>query len=298
MNNKLIILGVTLMAIMLASCAKPVAMFAPDKTVVKAPVKIKFNNQSKKAETYEWDFGDGNTSTDTSPEHKYYLSGKYTISLKATKGKKVSMATQEIVVDPPQDCLIEMETSEGTMTILLHDKTPLHRDNFIKLAETGYYDDLLYHRVIDGFMIQGGDPNSRNAKPGARLGSGGPGHLVEAEFDPTLFHVKGALAAARTGGPGNPKKKSSGSQFYIVDGKPMSAGQIDILEQQKGIKYDDKARKIFMEEGGAPFLDQEYTVFGQVIKGLDVIDKIASVQTDKSDRPTKDVKILKVRAIK
>ena len=298
MNNRFLILGVVASTLLLASCAKPVAMFAPDKTVVKAPVLIKFNNQSKKAETYEWDFGDGNTSTEASPEHKYYLSGKYTISLKASKGKKVSITTQEIVVDPPQDCLIEMETSHGTMTILLHDKTPLHRDNFIKLAETGFYDGLLFHRVIEGFMIQGGDPNSKNAKKGTRLGSGGPGYQIAAEFDPTLYHVKGALAAARTGGPGNPKKKSSGSQFYIVDGKPLSADQINLLEQQKGIKYDEKARNILMQEGGAPFLDQEYTVYGQVIKGLDVIDKIAGVQTDRSDRPAEDVKILKVRAIK
>lgn len=298
MRNKIQLLHLVLLTVLVSSCAKPVALFTTDKTQVKAPIAIKFKNESKKAETYKWDFGDGNTSNETSPEHKYYLSGSYTVKLEATKGAKVSTTEKQIVVDPPQDCLIEMETSMGTMTIQLSDKTPQHRDNFIKLAETGYYDGLLFHRVIEGFMIQGGDPNSKGASRGQRLGSGGPGYQVPAEFDKTLYHVKGALAAARTGGPSNPEKKSSGSQFYIVDGKPLPENQIAVMEAQKGIKYDDTAREILLKEGGTPFLDQEYTVFGQVIKGLDVIDKIAAVNTDASDRPAEDVKMIKVRAIK
>ena len=177
------------------------------------------------------------------------------------------------------------------MIIKLYDETPKHRDNFIKLAEQGYYDGLLFHRVIDGFMIQGGDPKSKDAPTGTPLGSGGPGYQVDAEFNKNLVHIKGALAAARTGGPSNPKKKSSGSQFYIVDGKKISEAQLKAIGQEKGIDYTDEQKRIFAEQGGTPFLDMEYTVFGQVIQGFEVIDEIAKAQKDRRDRPNQDVKM-------
>lgn len=283
---------------MMASCAKPLAKFVIEADDQKAPSKIIFNNGSEKAETYLWDFGDGHTSTEESPEHKYYLSGKYNVKLVAKKGKKMSTSEKSIVIDPPQDCLIAMETSHGSMTVRLYDGTPQHRDNFIKLAEQGYYDGLLFHRVIDGFMVQGGDPNSKNSKPGARLGSGGPGYTVPAEFTDEYAHVKGALAAARRGGPSNPKKASSGSQFYIVHGKKVSPDDIEGLELRKGVKYTEETIKAYVNQGGTPFLDQDYTVFGIVEKGLDIVDKIAGVETDGSDRPREDVKIIKMRVIK
>ena len=284
--------------LLMASCAKPLAKFAMEADDKKAPSKIVFNNSSEKAESYFWDFGDGNTSTEMSPEHKYYLSGKYNVKLVAKKGKKMSETEQSIVIDPPHDCLISMETNYGSMTIRLYDGTPKHRDNFIKLAEQGYYDGLLFHRVIDGFMIQGGDPNSKNAKPGTRLGSGGPGYTVPAEFTEEYAHVKGALAAARTGGPSNPKKASSGSQFYIVHGQKATEDVIESMEKRKGVTYTDEAKAAYINNGGTPFLDQDYTVFGIVEKGLDIVDKIAEVETDGSDRPKSDVKITKVRVIK
>jgi peptidyl-prolyl cis-trans isomerase B (cyclophilin B) len=284
--------------LVLSSCSKPMASFMLSDEEIKAPASITFENKSTKAESYLWDFGDGTTSTEVSPDHKYILSGNYKVTLKATKGKKESIIEQTILVNPPQDCLVEMETSKGTMTILLYDKTPLHRDNFIKLAETGYYDGLLFHRVINSFMAQGGDPKSKGAAKNVRLGSGGPGYQVPAEFDKTLHHIKGALAAARTGGPGNPEKKSSGSQFYIVHGKKYNANQLDILEAQKNIKYSEEDRKVLTEQGGTPQLDQEYTVYGRVIKGLDVLDQIAETPTGTADRPVEDVVILKVRAVK
>lgn len=283
---------------MLASCAKPLSKFAIVADDKKAPSKIAFTNNSEKAESYLWDFGDGKTSTETSPEHKYYLSGKYDVKLIAKKGNKMSESTKEIIIDPPQDCLLSMETNYGTMTIRLYDGTPKHRDNFIKLAEQGYYDGLLFHRVIDGFMIQGGDPNSKNAKPGARLGTGGPGYTVPAEFTEEYAHVKGALAAARTGGPSNPKKASSGSQFYIVHGQKATSDVLESMETRKSITYTEETKEAYINQGGTPFLDQDYTVFGIVVKGLDVVDKIAEVETDGSDRPKKDVKILKVKVIK
>lgn len=280
------------------SCAKPLANFMLDAQDFKAPTSITFLNDSKKAEAYIWDFGDGNTSTEVTPNHRYILSGNYVVSLKALKGKKENVMTKEVFIEAPSDCLLEMETTAGTMTIKLYDATPKHRDNFIKLAETDFYKDLMFHRIIDGFMIQGGDPNSRGADENAQLGSGGPGYTIEAEFVDTLFHVKGALAAARTGGASNPQKRSSGSQFYIVQGRPMQINQLNFLAQQKGIGYDDNALELYSNQGGTPNLDQEYTVFGQVISGMDIIDKIAKIKTNSGNRPLEDVKILSVKVIK
>ena len=212
------------------------------------------------------------------------------------KDNKQDTESKQLKIESPQKCYVEIETDYGSMTILLFDATPQHRDNFIKLAEDGYLNGLLFHRVINGFMIQGGDPNSRDAKPGEPLGMGGPGYLIPAEFVDTLIHTKGALAAARTGGPGNPEKKSSGSQFYIVQGKPLSDRELSIVEAQKDIRYTEAQRERYKQLGGTPLLDREYTVFGKVISGLDVIDKIANVATNPSDRPKQDVK-MNVRVI-
>lgn len=187
---------------------------------------------------------------------------------------------------------ITIETEFGNMVVELYDSTPLHRDNMVKLAESGFYDDLLFHRVIPGFMIQGGDPNSKNAKPGTGLGSGGPGYLIDNEIGAP--HFKGTLAAARTGGASNPDKKSSGSQFYVVQGKKVMDPELDMIEKRYGFKYNEAQRKKYKELGGTPNLDMEYTVFGEVVSGLEVVDKIAAVQTGQGDRPVKDVK-MKVR---
>ncbi|NND51044.1 MAG: peptidylprolyl isomerase [Flavobacteriaceae bacterium] len=179
----------------------------------------------------------------------------------------------------------------------LFDSTPKHRDNFIKLAEEGYFNDLLFHRIINNFMIQGGDPNSRGADMTVHLGSGGPGYQIDAEFTPTHAHVKGALAAARIGGPANPQKKSSGSQFYIVHGREVDDSTLQQFEARLGIKYPETIRQEYLKNGGVPFLDQEYTVFGQVIEGLEIIDKIAAVDTHPGDRPVENV-AMKITVIK
>jgi len=155
-----------------------------------------------------------------------------------------------------------IHTDYGDMKGILYNETPQHRDNFVKLIKSGYFNGTLFHRVILGFMIQGGDPNSKTAIPGQALGMGGPGYTIPAEFNAKFTHKRGALAAARTGGPSNPKKASSGSQFYIVE-----------------------------PANGAHFLDNDYTVFGEITEGFDVITKIASVEKDKSDRPVKDIKM-------
>ncbi|HEV8512646.1 MAG TPA: peptidylprolyl isomerase [Cyclobacteriaceae bacterium] len=241
-----------------------------------------------------------------------------------------------------KDFVITIKTNYGEMVVILSDETPKHKANFIKLAKEHYFDSLLFHRVIPEFMIQGGDPNSKKAKPGQSLGTGGPGYLIDAEFSPKLFHKKGALAAARTN---NPEKASSGSQFYIVQGKVLTGSAAEELKvdqsklrlalQQFLAKperaslrdslsklYSTSTREAFNQKvfslipqieketgtkltkdvspemikaystiGGTPHLDGDYTVFGEVIKGLDVLDKIAAVKKDGSDRPLEDVRM-------
>jgi peptidyl-prolyl cis-trans isomerase B (cyclophilin B) len=195
--------------------------------------------------------------------------------------------------------LIEITTDYGVMVARLYDSTPKHRDNFVKLVEQKMYDSLLFHRVINGFMIQGGDPTSKNADSTTQLGSGSmPGERVPAEFKPYIIHKKGALAAARDG---NPEKASSNCQFYIVQGKKTDTAQLKQIEQNlkssiPKFAYTKAQKEIYQRMGGTPFLDQNYTVFGEVFIGLDVIDKIAAVQTRPGDRPMKDVR-MKIRLL-
>jgi len=191
---------------------------------------------------------------------------------------------------------VKVLTPYGAMIIVLYDQTPQHRDNFVKLVKQHFYDSLLFHRVINTFMIQGGDPDSRHAAPGVLLGNGENGYTVPAEFQLDLFHRKGVLAAARDE---NPAKASSGCQFYIVQGKQWTDAELDKLEQTRlgGRKIPVDQREVYKTKGGTPQLDQRYTVFGQVIKGMDVIDKIAAVKTDGNDRPLANVP-MKIRLVK
>lgn len=240
------------------------------------------------------------------------------------------------------DVFVTLKTSQGDIRIRLYDQTPVHRDNFIRLAKEGFYDGLLFHRVIKGFMIQTGDPDSRHAKKDQVLGNGGPGYTLPAEIRPGLFHKRGAVAAARLGDMQNPEKASSGSQFYIVQGRTFTDAELDQIEKRvdsmtrnavyyyfiKKLKEKYKAegkeldegnirdeamieaadslsrippfhftpqqREIYKTLGGAPHLDNNYTVFGEVVEGMDVVDKIASTPTGAYDRPLEDIRILKV----
>lgn len=286
-----------LAVLLLASCARPIADFTVQGDDRIAPAALEFENNSENAETYEWDFGDGNTSMEATPSHRYRSSGNYLVKLKAKKGNKSRKTEKRVKIDAPDNCLVEIETDFGIMIAELSDETPLHRDNFSKLAEEGFYDGLMFHRVINSFMVQGGDPKSKNAKKGASLGNGGPGYEIPAEITPALAHIKGALAAARTPDHINPEKKSSGSQFYIVHGKPITESVLSRMEGSKDIRYTPAQRKAYLENGGTPFLDQNYTVFGQLISGYEVLDKIANVKKNNRDRPEEDIK-MKVRLIK
>ena len=184
--------------------------------------------------------------------------------------------------------MVVLSTEFGDMTILLYDETPLHKANFLKLVKEGFFDDLLFHRVIEGFMVQGGDPESRGAAAGTGLGKGGPGYTVPAEFNTQFIHKKGALSAARQGDAMNPKKESSGSQFYVVQGKPTSGVK---RKSATTALYTAEQVATYAELGGTPFLDDDYTVFGEVVEGLDVIDSIAAQPVDRMNRPLKDVKM-------
>lgn len=247
---------------------------------------------------------------------------------------------------------VEIKTNLGDIVVKLYNETPLHRDNFIKLAKDGFYNGSIFHRVIKDFMIQGGDPNSINAKEDAALGNGGPGYTIPAEFNAKLFHKRGALAAARLGDQANPERASSGSQFYIVTGKKYSEADIkafadqktqsaknaifnsilsdpanirikkmvdgyvkvgnnkelqflmnglepkvnEIFEQNGGV-YSEEQIQTYVEQGGTPHLDGAYTVFGEVVEGMDVVDKIQSTKTAAGDRPVEDVVMKKVKII-
>ncbi len=241
---------------------------------------------------------------------------------------------------------VEVKTTMGDFTVLLYGDTPRHRDNFVKLVKEGYYDNTLFHRVINEFMVQAGDPDSKTAKPGQALGAGGPDYTIEAEFMyPKHYHKRGALAAARQGDQVNPTKASSGSQFYIVTGKKMSDAEISQMEgalknsamqtyfqqlaqqhmadiramQTKGdqaglqklqgqliaeteayiaanpVTMTPEVKETYKKEGGTPFLDTQYTVFGEVISGMDTIDKIEKAETDAQDRPKEDIRILSMK---
>ncbi len=185
-----------------------------------------------------------------------------------------------------QNKYVTISTEFGDMTVMLYNSTPKHRDNFLSLVEQGYYDSLLFHRVIPGFMIQGGDPDSKNAKPLQRLGMGGPGYRIDAEIGAP--HFKGVLAAATDG---NPQKASAGSQFYLVHGRAVDDAMLDQVEQQKGIEYSPEQRALYKEIGGYPPLDNDYTVFGEVVEGLQVIDQIVMVDKDYNNRPVKNIRM-------
>ena len=190
-----------------------------------------------------------------------------------------------------------IKTSEGDITIALYDNTPKHKENFLKLVKDGFYNNVLFHRIIQGFMIQTGDPDSKGAPAGKMLGNGGPGYTIPAEFKPENYHKRGAVAAARLGDQMNPTKASSGSQFYIVDGKTFNTNMMAQISYQYRKTFTDEQRKVYETIGGAPFLDGDYTVFGEVVSGMDVVDKIAAKPKDRFDRPTTDVKIISMEIL-
>ena len=190
---------------------------------------------------------------------------------------------------------VKIHTTMGDIVVKLYDETPIHRDNFLKLVREGYYDGTLMHRVIRGFMIQGGDPNSKGAAPDKMLGGGSPDYTLEAEIREGLYHKRGALAAARKDDSINPERRSSGSQFYIVWGRTFTPRQMEYLVERMKAENPDtegmtpEQREVYATYGGTPHLDGKYTVFGEVVEGLDVVEKIQNVPTNSADRPLEDI---------
>ncbi len=198
-----------------------------------------------------------------------------------------------------------LETNMGNIKVVLYEQTPIHSKNFIKLVKNDFFNGLLFHRVIKDFMIQGGDPDSKNAEAGKLLGEGDLGYSLAPEFrTPEIFHKKGALAAARESDDVNPNRESSASQFYIVHGKIFDDAQLDKVQKRIDSKTDGKVkltpqmRQVYKTIGGTPHLDGQYTVFGEVIEGLDVLEKIQQVATDNNDRPNSDVLIIKAKIVR
>jgi peptidyl-prolyl cis-trans isomerase B (cyclophilin B) len=190
----------------------------------------------------------------------------------------------------PKHDFVRVKSNKGECIIMLYNQTPKHHANFLKLAKEGFYNGTLFHRVIKDFMIQGGDPDSKTAKAGQALGEGDLGYRVDAEFRDSLFHKKGVLAAARDN---NPEKGSSASQFYIVQGKKWTDETLDQVQQTRmqGRQIPAWQREVYKSIGGTPHLDQNYTVYGEVVKGLEMVDAIAAVKTGAADRPVEDVKM-------
>ncbi len=187
----------------------------------------------------------------------------------------------------PRNKYVRIQTAYGVCIVKLYNQTPLHRDNFVKLTKAKFYDGTLFHRVIKNFMIQGGDPDSKNAKPDSLLGEGDVGYTIKAEFNDSLFHKKGVIAAARDD---NPEKSSSGCQFYLVQGKIFTDEQLDKLETDRlKFKIPEWQREIYKTIGGTPHLDRNYTVFGEIVSGLSMVDSIANLAVDKNNRPKIDV---------
>ena len=190
---------------------------------------------------------------------------------------------------------ISIETEYGKIVIMLYDNTPLNTNNMVKLAKEHYYDSTIFHRCIPQFVIQGGDSTSKHAKPGEMLGEGGLGYTVPAEINDTDYHKRGALGVARDN---TPDKSGSACQFYIVVGKKFTDDELDKLSKRSGRQYSAAQREVYKTQGGTPHLDGNYTVFGEVIEGMDIVDKIANEPRDKHDRPLKDIRMLKVRVVK
>ena len=220
----------------------------------------------------------------------------------------VALAFAAYVPMMAQSRQVMLETTEGNIVLTLYDDTPQHRDNFLKLVNEQFYDSLLFHRVIKNFMIQGGDPTSRHAEPGATLGNGSLDYTIEAEFfdaDGHLLHPhkRGAVAMAREGDRSNPERRSGGCQFYIAWGRTYSTQQLyqigDKVEEQTDhhVTMTEELLDLYRKTGGSPHLDGQYTVFGEVTEGLDIVERIQQTMTDDYDRPINDIRILKAREI-
>ena len=270
-----------------SSCAGPVAGFAVNEQPAFMQI-VHFSNESDNADSFRWYVNDSLASKNADMETRFLSSGRHNIKLVAESEGKENSISKDVFVSQAERCHFVIRTTLGDLVVALYEETPLHLKNFVELVESGFYKDIDFHRIIQGFMVQAGETNN-------------PRYLtrneIPAEINKQLIHVKGALAAARMPDEMNPEKMSSATQFYIVQGRELNRDVILNYGSEKLIDYTDDQISSYLEFGGTPQLDGEYTVFGYLVSGFDVLDKIAGVSTDANDRPIEKVQILEIKEI-
>lgn len=266
------------------ACAKPVSDFIIVSDNRTAPTNVTLKNTSVGADTYAWIVNKDTISKGTNASHLFLNSGRHSIELLSSKGNKQSKSKKEIILSAPNICMVHMKTNYGPLTLALSEETPLHRDNFIDLVSAGYYNNIRFHRVIDGFMIQAGDESTRVNKKRIKHPE-----TVEQEINDNLIHHRGALAAARMPDNMNPDRASSGTQFYIVDGISLTEESLLDTSNDRLTEYSKEQIQKYISEGGAPQLDGGYTVFGYLVDGYDTLEKISQVKTVNADFPEDNV---------
>lgn len=285
------ILGLVLCTL-LSACAKPISQFRTVSTDFTAPATIEFENLSTGADSYAWKVDSQYISDSNNFNHIFLSSGRHTIELVSSTGSKENISSQDIFIQAPSECLVYMMTSLGPLLFSLSDKTPIHRDNFLDLIASSYYDGIKFHRVINGFMIQAGDPKTNDISQKISHKK-----EIQEEINTGLMHYKGALAAARMPDNINPDRASSGTQFYVVEGQSLTAEAIEKHGYSKLFDYTEEQKLKYIQEGGAPQLDGEYTVFGHLIDGYDTLEAISNAATDSRDNPIDPITIIKATSI-
>jgi len=273
------------------ACSKPVANFLVEGDT-QLTSTIAFTNNSSNAEKYIWKVNNEIVSEEKNLEYSFYESGRHSIQLTASKGNKSSSEISEVIIEPSSTCLVLLKTNYGNMVFTLNEETPSHLTNFVEMVNNGYYEGIVFHRVIDGFMIQGGDASLRQTKYNGIIPS-----VLSHEINNSQYHTRGSLAAARMPDNINPDKNSSSTQFYIVDGRSVDEDKLKDTESSKLINYTDNQIADYLKNGGAPQLDGEYTVFGSMLDGFEVLESISIVKTNEKDKPLEDVIILEAKIL-
>lgn len=276
---------------MATACSKPVANFLIEGDTQLAN-SLTFKNNSTNAESYTWKVNNKVISEEKDFQYNFYESGRHSVQLIAKKGSKSVSTESDVFIDPPSACMALLETNHGNMILSLNEETPLHLNNFVKMVNSGFYEGIIFHRVMDGFMIQGGDDKLRQTKFKGRIPN-----VITPEINNSMYHTRGALAAARMPDNVNPDKNSSSTQFYIVDGRPVDEDKLKDTESSKLINYSDEQIQDYLTNGGAPQLDGEYTVFGFLVDGFEVLESISVVKTNERDKPLEDVIILNAKIL-
>lgn len=282
-----------LLCILFIQCSVPKAAFDLEGDDVRtAPEYLYFNNQSINAKAFRWLINDQIVSQEQDLRYYFTESGNYKISLHAIEGDKVSTADHYIGVRAPKECMILISTDKGDMVFELYEQTPIHRRNMLNLIKMGYYEGIAFHRVIEGFIVQAGDNATRTDGKIFSLPE-----TIPNEINTNLLHFKGVLAAARMPDNINPDKASSATQFYIVDGRDVTKEELKFLGDGRSTPYRQSQVEAYLDNGGSPQLDHEYTVFGRMVEGQAVLDSIANVETNDRDRPIDEVRILSIKEI-